>query len=116
MTALLRVLAPLLLITVLSGPIWAAPSTGEYLSWLESRRQLWVQEMKRMEAHEHGQFRTEYHRLSEQIAEVREQAQALRASKGEQEGLRRQLVENVGAVEQGLEFLLSEVPEMAERP
>ncbi len=89
-------------------------STADYLDWLGSRRQLWVQEMKRMEAHEHGQYRQDYHKLSQKIVEVRQRISELKDAKGEQEiKLKKELIQKVGEVEQGLEFLLSETPELA---
>ena len=95
-------------------PGWAQVGTTEYLDWLDARRQLWVLEMKRMEAHEHGQYRQDYRRLSERINEVGRQARALQQAQGEKElKLRDELVQKVSEVEQGLEFLLSEVPELA---
>jgi hypothetical protein len=115
MRALVRLLAPLFLALAMAGPLLAAPSTAEYLGWLETRRLLWVQEMKRMESHEHGQYRAEYRRLSEKMTAVRETAQVLKSAQGAQEAiLRQELFLNVGEVEQGLEFLLSETPELAE--
>lgn len=108
--------AMVLLAMSLAGPLFAAPTTTEYLGWLDQRRQLWVQEMKRMETHEHGQYRVEYRQLSERMAQVREMAHSLRGSKGpEEDKLRQQLILQVGEVEQGLEFLLSETPELAEQ-
>lgn len=116
MTAVLRVLAPLLLVLLLTGPLLAEPSTTEYLNWLDTRRQLWVQEMKRMESHEHGQYKAEYRALSERISGVRKLVERLKTAKGEQEAeLRQQLFQNVEQVESGLEFLLSETPELAEK-
>ncbi len=104
-----------LLALTLAGPLFAAPTTTEYLGWLDQRRQLWVQEMKRMETHEHGQYRVEYRALSERMAGVRELTQSLKTAKGpEEEKLRQKLILEVGEVEQGLEFLLSETPELAE--
>lgn len=116
MIAVPRLFAPLLLMLLLAGPLMAEPSTAEYLTWLDSRRQLWVQEMKRMESHEHGQYKTEYHALSERISGVRQLVERLKSAKGEQEAiLRRQLFQDVEQVEAGLEFLLSETPELAEK-
>ncbi len=93
---------------------WAEMTTAEYLDWLNDRRQLWVQEMKRMEAHEHGQYRQDYRKLSDKMNDVRQRVVALKQAKGEQEAkLRQELIEKVGEVEQGLEFLLSETPELA---
>jgi hypothetical protein len=117
MRALRRLVATVLLAMALAVPLLAAPSTAEYLSWLQTRRQLWVQEMKQMEAHEQGQYKNEYHRLSERMVEVRQQAQELKSIEDpvEQARLREQLFHNVDLVEQGLEFLLSETPELAEK-
>lgn len=101
----------LLALTTLS---WAEMSTSDYLDWLGGRRQLWVQEMKRMEAHEHGQYRQDYRKLSEKMAEVRQRVLALKQAKGDDESqLKKELIQKVGEVEQGLEFLLSETPELA---
>lgn len=117
MTTLCRLALVLLALAMLTIGALAEPSTAEYLSWLENRRQLWVQEMKRMEAHEHGQYRQEYQRLSEQMSKAREQALALKQAQGETAAsLRRQLFDNVANIEQSLELLLSEVPELAETP
>lgn len=111
-----RFLALLLLTVALSGPLFAEPSTADYLIWLESRRQLWVQEMMQMEPHEHGQYKNEYHALSERIANVRILAESLKTAKGKKEAaLRQQLFQDVEQVEAGLEFLLSETPELAEK-
>lgn len=110
----LRIVASLLLVLSVGATGWAQGSTTEYLHWLDARRQLWVVEMKRMEAHEHGQYRQDYHRLSERINEVGDHARTLRQARGEKElKLRDELVRKVSEVEQGLEFLLSEVPELA---
>ena len=109
-------LAGVLLAMALALPALAGPTTPEFLTWLESRRQLWVQEMRRMESHEHGQYKVEYHQLAARMAKVSEQAKALKNAKGtDQEKLREQLYLNVAEVEQGLEFLLSETPELAEK-
>jgi hypothetical protein len=117
MQALLRHLAPILFVLVLAGPLWAVPSTPEYLGWLEQRSQLWVQEMKRMESHEHGQYKMQYRQLSELMVRVREQATELKAaSEGQADALRQQLMKDVSKVEHELEFLLSETPELADRP
>ena len=106
--------ASLLLALTLATLSWAEMTTAEYLDWLTSRRQLWTQEMKRMEAHEHGQYRQDYRKLSEKMNDVRDRILALKAAKGEQEAqLRKELILKVGEVEQGLEFLLSETPELA---
>ena len=116
MKGALRFLAPVLFLLILASPVLAEPSTADYLTWLDSRRQLWVQEMKRMESHEHGQYKSEYHALSERIAGVRELAESLKTAKGEKEAaLRQQLFQDVEQVEAGLEFLLSETPELAEK-
>lgn len=67
-----------------------------------------------MEAHEHGQYRLDYRNLSDKMNDVRLRVVALKQAKGEQEvKLRHELIEKVGEVEQGLEFLLSETPELA---
>jgi hypothetical protein len=116
MRALLRQAAPLLLAMLLALPLLASPpSTADYLGWLETRRQLWVHEMKRMESHEHGQYKVEYRALSDRINLVRQQAEELKSAQGEQEEkLRQELILNVSQVESALEFLLSETPELAE--
>lgn len=94
--------------------MWALPSTPEYLDWLHERRQLWAQEMVRMEAHENGQYREDYRRLSEHMIEVRQRADALKLAGPEQDlQLRRELIQKVAEVEQGLEFLLGETPQLA---
>lgn len=106
--------ASLLLALTLATLSWAEMTTAEYLDWLTSRRQLWTQEMKRMEAHEHGQYRQDYRKLSEKMNDVRDRVLALKSAKAEQEAqLRKELILKVGEVEQGLEFLLSETPELA---
>lgn len=109
-----RLVASLVLALTLTSFGWAEMTTADYLDWLNGRRQLWVQEMKRMEAHEHGQYRQDYRKLSDQMNDVRQRVVALKQAKGEQEvKLRQELIEKVGEVEQGLEFLLSETPELA---
>ena len=67
-----------------------------------------------MEAHEHGQYRQDYRKLSDKMAEVRDRISALKQAQGDDEKkLKKELIQKVGEVEQGLEFLLSETPELA---
>lgn len=97
-------------------PLLAEPvSTDDYLSWLTIRRQLWAREMNRMESHEHGQFQAEYRALAERIETVRQQAKTLQSLPEKEEALRQELVLTVHDIEAGLEFLLAETPELAER-
>lgn len=95
---------------------FSAPPASDYLRWLESRQQLWAYEMKRMEAHDEGQFREAYRQLSRQMTQVRTLADKLRAApEADRASLERELLERVQQVEERLEWLLAEVPELAQR-